>query len=74
MVEANGAAPDDLQASPFDEWGGDAMDWVDEDNGGISAEGGELNDAVRAAYEHIVLLSVYQFLCVHLFFSCIFQQ
>ena len=69
MVEANGAAPDDLQVSPFNKWGGDAMDWVDEDDGGISAEGGELNDAVRTAYGHIVLSSVCQFCWIHLFFS-----
>jgi len=55
MVEANGADPDDVQVPPFEGSGEDAMDWVDEDDGGISAEGGELNDAVRAAYEHIIL-------------------
>ena len=55
MVEANGADPDDVQVPPFEGSGEDAMDWVDEDDGGISAEGGELNDAVRAAYEHVIL-------------------
>ena len=69
MVEANGAAPDDLQVLSFNKLGGDTMDWVDEDDRGISAEGGELNDAVCAAYEHIILSSVCQFLCIHLFFS-----
>ena len=56
MVEANGAAPDDVQAIPIDEVGVDIMDWVDVDNGGISAEGGEFDDAVHAAYEHVILL------------------
>jgi len=56
MVEANGAPPDDVPIDPFDELRADIMDWVDEDNGGISAEGGELDDAVHAAYEHIILL------------------
>ena len=55
MVEANGAPPDDVPIDPFDELRADIMDWVDEDNGGISAEGGELDDAVHAAYEHIIL-------------------
>jgi len=55
MVEANGADPDDVQVSPFEGSGEGAMDWIDEDDGGISAEGGELDDAVRAAYEHVIL-------------------
>jgi len=54
MVEANGTAPDDVQAVPLDEVGADIMDWVDIDDGGISAEGGEFDDAVRAAYEHVI--------------------
>jgi len=56
MVEANGAAPDNVQERPLDEVGVDVMEWVDVDDGGISAEGGEFNDAVRAAYEHVILL------------------
>jgi len=55
MVEANGAPPDDVQVDPLDESRADVMDWVDEDDGGLSAEGGELDDAVRAAYEHVIL-------------------
>ena len=55
MVEANGAPPDDVQVIPIDEVRADAMDWVEDDDGGISAEGGELDDAVRAAYEQIIL-------------------
>ena len=55
MVEANGVPPDDVQVNPFDESMADIMDWVDEDAGGLSAEGRELNDAVRAAYEHVIL-------------------
>jgi len=55
MIEANGAPPDDVQVLPFDEFGADAMDWVEDDDGGISAEGGELDDAVCAAYEQIIL-------------------
>ena len=30
------------------------MDWVDEDDEGLSAAGGEIDDAVRAAYDHIM--------------------
>ena len=55
MVEANGADPDDIQVSPYEESGEGAMDWIDKDDGGISVEGGELGNAVRAAYEHIIL-------------------
>ena len=55
MVEANRVLPDDIQIDPFDESRADVMDWVDEDDGGISAEGGELDDAVHAAYEHVIL-------------------
>jgi len=69
MVEANGALPDDVLVDPFDESRADIMDWIDEDDGGISAEGGELNDAVHTAYGHIVLSSVCQFCWIHLFFS-----
>ena len=54
MVEANGALPDDVQVDPFDELRTDIMDWVDEDDGGISTEGGELDDTVHAAYEHVI--------------------
>jgi len=56
MVEANGALPDDVQVDPFDELRTDIMDWVDEDDGGISTEGGELDDTVHAAYEHVISL------------------
>ena len=56
MVEANGGDPDDVQVSPFDGSGEGAMDGIDEDDGGISAEGGELDDSVHAAYEHVILL------------------
>jgi hypothetical protein len=55
MVEANGAPPDEVQVLPFNESGADAMAWVDEDDGGVSAEGGELDDAVRVAHDHIIL-------------------
>jgi hypothetical protein len=55
MVEANGALPDDTRVRQFDETAADAMDWIEEDEAGISAEGGEFNDAVRAAYDHIIL-------------------
>jgi len=56
MAEANGVLPDDVQVDPFDKSRADVMDWVDEDDGVISAEGGELNDAVCAAYKHVILL------------------
>jgi len=55
MVEANGALSDDVQVNPFDELMADVMDWVDEDAVGLSAEGGELDTAVCAAYEHVIL-------------------
>jgi len=55
MIEANGAPPDNIQVISFNKLGADTMDWVEDDDGGISAEGGELDDAVRAAYEQIIL-------------------
>jgi len=55
MVEANGALPDDPTVEPFEEFAVDAMEWIEDDDGGISAEGGEFDDAVRAAYDHIIL-------------------
>jgi hypothetical protein len=61
MVEANGAPPDDIRTGYVDESMADSMDWVDNDDGGISAEGGKFDDSVHAAYEHIV------FPCVSLF-------
>jgi len=54
MIEANGTPPDDVQVLLFDEFGADAMDWVEDDNGGISAEGGEFDNTVRAAYGQII--------------------
>ena len=56
MVDANRVPPDDVQVNPFDNSRADIMDWVDEDDGGTSTEGGELDDAVRTAYEHVILL------------------
>jgi len=57
MVQSNGAPPDDIpHAVQDDESSTAAMDWVDEDDGGISAEGGELDDAVHAAHEHLIVL------------------
>jgi len=55
MIEANGAPPDDVEVLPFDEFGVDAMDWVEDNDGGISAKGGEFDDTVHAAYEQIIL-------------------
>ena len=51
MVKANSIPPDDIQVISFDELGADTMDWVEDDDGGISAKGGELDDAVHAAYK-----------------------
>ena len=56
MIEANSAPPDNEQVLTFNEFGVDTMDWVEDDDGSISTEGGELDDAVHAAYEHIILL------------------
>jgi len=55
MVKANSIPPDDIQVISFDELGADTMDWVEDDDGGISVEGGELDNAVRATYEQIIL-------------------
>ena len=55
MIKANGAPPDDVQVLPFNEFGADAMDWVEDNDGGMSAEGGEFDDAVCAVYEQIIL-------------------
>ena len=32
----------------------ESMDWVDEDDEGLSAAGGEIDDAAQAAYAHIM--------------------
>ncbi|TFY75440.1 hypothetical protein EWM64_g8573 [Hericium alpestre] len=47
---------------PEDEWSfdptADAMDWVDDDDDGLSAEGGEYDDVMRVAHQHIIVSNV----------------
>jgi len=56
MVHANGALRDEesmvMELDPDGHL--ESMDWVDEDDEGLSAAGGEIDDAVRAAYNHIM--------------------
>ena len=56
MVHANGMPRnEEPMVTEFDHDGHlESMDWVDEGDEGLSAAGGEIDDAVRAAYDHIM--------------------